>query len=129
MVATLVAVPFQAGFLLAPDPWVALALLFPAVLLNGTSIAPLWTANQAISPLRMRATSYSIIHLGISGIAGGLGPLVVGMLNDALAPRLGEHAIRASLFLILFTNLWGAFHAGMAGRRLPGDLNEARARA
>ncbi|MEZ4333977.1 MAG: MFS transporter [Myxococcota bacterium] len=122
MVATLLAVPFQAGFLLAPDPTLALASLCPAVLLNATAIAPLWAANQAISPLRMRATSYAVIHLGISTISGGLAPLLVGFMNDLLATRFGDHAIRHSLFLILATNLWGAFHAGMAGRSLPGDL-------
>lgn len=121
MVATLAAIPFQLGFLLAPDAKLALVSLGPAVFLNATAIAPLWTANQAVSPLRMRATSYSIIHLGISVISGGLAPLAVGALNDGLAPALGDQAIRTSLFLILATNLWGAFHAGMAGRRLPGD--------
>ena len=55
-VATLAAVPFYVGFLLVSNPWVALLLLTPAVLLNATAIAPLWAANQAISPLRMRAT-------------------------------------------------------------------------
>ncbi|MBK7951541.1 MAG: MFS transporter [Deltaproteobacteria bacterium] len=121
-VATLVAVPFQAGFLLAPDPWLALGLLCPAVFLNATAIAPLWTANQAISPLRMRATSYSIIHLGISALSGGLAPFAVGAANDLLAPQLGELAVRYSLCLIVVTNLWGSFHAGMAGLRLPKDI-------
>jgi hypothetical protein len=115
-------VPFYIGFLLSPNPWVALALLAPTVLLNATSIAPLWAANQAISPLRMRATSYAIIHLGLSGVSGGLAPLAVGYLNDVLQPEFGAEAIRYSLFLIVFTNVWGAFHAAMAARRLPGDL-------
>lgn len=121
-VATLTAVPFYVGFLLAPNPWVALALLVPTVLLNASTIAPLWAANQAISPLRVRATSYAVIHLGISAISGGLAPLLVGYLNDRLAPELGDHAIRYSLFLIAATNVWGAFHAAMAARRLPGDM-------
>ncbi|MBW2422842.1 MAG: MFS transporter [Deltaproteobacteria bacterium] len=120
--AALVAIPFCAGFLLWPDPWVAMIFLVPTVLLTAVSIAPLWAANQAIAPLRMRATAYAIIHLGISAIAGGLAPQIVGILNDQLAPRLGDEAIRYSLFLILFTNLWGAFHGLMAARRLPADL-------
>ncbi len=121
-VATLCAVPFYVGFLLSPDPWIALALLVPTVLLNATSIAPLWAANQAISPLRMRATSYAIIHLGLSGVSGGLAPLLVGFSNDLLTPDFGQEAIRYSLFLVVLTNVWGAFHSFLAGRRLPGDL-------
>lgn len=119
---TLSAVPFYVGFLLHPDPWVALALLGPMVLLNATSIAPLWAANQAISPPRMRATSYAIIHLGLSAVSGGLAPFVIGYLNDAMAPEFGEQAIRYSLFMVAVTNTWGAFHAYMAARRLPGDF-------
>jgi predicted MFS family arabinose efflux permease len=122
--AALVAIPFCAGFLLWPDPWVAMVFLVPTVLLTAVSIAPLWAANQAIAPLRMRATAYAIIHLGISAIAGGLAPQIVGILNDQLASRLGDEAIRYSLFLILFTNLWGAFHGLMAARRLPEDLTQ-----
>lgn len=121
-VATLCAVPFYVGFLLSPDPWIALGLLVPTVLLNATSIAPLWAANQAISPLRMRATSYAIIHLGLSGVSGGLAPLLVGFSNDVLSPDFGQEAIRYSLFLVVFTNIWGAFHSFLAARRLPGDL-------
>ena len=121
-VATLCAVPFFIGFLLSPNPWIALALLAPTVLLNATSIAPLWAANQAIAPLRMRATAYAIIHLGLSAISGGLAPLLIGYLNDVLAPSFGSEAIRYSLFLIVVTNIWGALHAFMAARRLPADL-------
>ncbi len=119
---SLAAVPFVVGFLLAPDPWLALGFLVPTVFLNAISISPLWAANQMIAPLRMRATAYAIIHLGISGIAGGLAPQIVGILNDALAPGLGNEAVRYSLFLVVVTNLWGAFHGFMAGRRLPADL-------
>lgn len=120
-IANVLVVPCVIGFLLVPDPRVAFALLIPTVLLNSTSIAPLWTANQAIAPNRMRATSYSIIHLGISGIAGGLAPQLVGIFNDLLAPSFGEEAVRYSLMLIVVTNLWGALHATLAGRRLSQD--------
>ena len=70
----------------------------------------------------MRATSYAIIHLGLSAVSGGLAPLVVGFLNDYLSPGFGQHAIRYSLLLVVVTNVWGAFHASMAARRLPGDF-------
>ncbi|NRA09651.1 MAG: MFS transporter [Myxococcales bacterium] len=116
------AVPFCVGFLLWPDPWVALFFLGPAVFLNSISLAPLWAANQAIAPLRMRATAYAIIHLGISIIAGGMAPQLVGIFNDLLAPDFGDEAVRYSLFLIVITNLWGAFHGFMAAYRLPGDI-------
>ena len=51
-----------------------------------------------------------------------MAPLIVGYLNDVLTPEFGSHAIRYSLFLVVLTNVWGAFHAFMAARRLSGDL-------
>ena len=60
--------------------------------------------------------------MGISIIAGGVAPLLVGKFNDLLAPEFGDEAVRYSLFLIVVTNLWGAFHGFMAAHRLPGDL-------
>ena len=121
-VAVLAAIPFYLAFLFSPDPWIALLLLIPTVLATASAIAPLWAANQAIAPLRTRATAYAIIHLGLSAVSGGLAPLLVGSLNDVLAPELGELAIRYSLLLLVVTNLWGAIHAIMAARSLPGDL-------
>ncbi len=120
--AVLAAIPFYLAFLFSPDPWIALLLLIPTVLATASAIAPLWAANQAIAPLRTRATAYAIIHLGLSAISGGLAPLLVGSLNDALAPQLGELAIRYSLLLLVVTNVWGAIHSILAARSLPGDF-------
>jgi len=120
--ATVAAIPFYLGFLFASDSSIALIFLIPTVLLNSTSVAPLWTANQTIAPLRTRATAYAIIHLGLSAVSGGLAPLAVGFLNDRLAPQLGAEAVRYSLLLVVLTNLWGAYHSAMAARRLPGDI-------
>ncbi len=121
-IATLAAIPCYVGFLFVPDAWLGLVLLVPTVLLNSTAVAPLWAANQSIAPLRMRATAYAIIHLGLSAVSGGLAPQLIGILNDALDPRYGTEAIRYSLLLIVGTNLWGAVHAWLAGQRLPADL-------
>jgi predicted MFS family arabinose efflux permease len=120
--AVLAAIPFYLAFLFSPDPWIALLLLIPTVLATASAIAPLWAANQAVAPLRTRATAYAIIHLGLSAVSGGLAPLLVGSLNDALAPQLGELAIRYSLLLLVVTNVWGAIHSILAARSLPGDL-------
>jgi MFS family permease len=127
--ANVVAVPFYAGFLFLPEPRLALLMLVPSVLLSATCVAPLWAANQAIAPLRMRATAYAVIHLGLSAISGGLAPLLVGVLNDAFTPMLGQEAVRYSLLLVVATSLWGALHALLAARRLPGDLATADAAA
>jgi hypothetical protein len=70
----------------------------------------------------MRATS-SAIALLIGNLVGlGLGPTLVGFINDALEPAQGALAVRTSLLLIALAALWGAAHNLLAARSLPRDL-------
>ena len=61
---------------------------------------PTFAAVISMVPARMRAVSVAIVVL-FTGLVGQIfGPLVVGMLNDALAPSYGDGAIRYSLLVI-----------------------------
>ena len=70
----------------------------------------------------MRGTSSAVMLLAITVIGLGVGPQLVGLLNDALAPRLGEHAIRVSLSLLVLANLWATGHYLWAARSLREEL-------
>ena len=62
--------------------------------------------------------------LNIIGL--GLGPWLVGILSDTLAPSFGIESLRyAMLFLIPTTMCWSAFHFYFAGRTLANDLANA----
>jgi hypothetical protein len=52
----------------------------------------------------------------------GLGPLLVGMLNDELAGRFGAGAIRWSLCIVTAVGALGALFLLAASRALPRDL-------
>jgi hypothetical protein len=73
----------------------------------------------------MRALASAIVLFAMNLVGLGLGPTLVGALNDALAPRHGDEAIRYSLLLVASANLWAAAHSLRAARTLRADLARA----
>jgi hypothetical protein len=55
----------------------------------------------------------------------GIAPLVVGALNDLLAARFGDEAIRYSLLVTGATSLWAVVHSLIAARTIRQDMNAA----
>ena len=60
-------------------------------------MAPVYAAMSDIVAANRRATALAIFNLGLTMIGGGLGPLLVGMLSDALTPVHGAEALRWAL--------------------------------
>lgn len=116
-------VPFFAVFALAEDPDVAVAAFWIVNLLNAGFAAPTYAITQGLAQLRMRAMASAVVLFVLNLIGLGLGPTIVGMLNDALEPTYGELAIRYSLLLVIGATLWGAVHSVLAGRTLREDLD------
>ena len=48
----------------------------------------------------MRATASAVLLFILNLIGLGLGPTMVGVLNDVLHPRFGDESIRVSLLLL-----------------------------
>lgn len=121
-IATLLGFPFLLGFLLAPDPEVAFLIVVPGAFLNSTWVGVYTATVMMLAPPRMRATASSVFALITSGLIGqGLGPVSVGLLSDALEPRLGKDALRYALIGAITMALWGALHSVLAARSLRED--------
>ncbi len=112
-------IPAAAAVAMAP-----FALLFyvPAVVLGNFYPAPTYATTQNLVRPRMRGLAASVLLLVINLVGLGLGPQLVGILNDALAPKWGDAAIRYSLSIVVVANLWGSAHYWMAARTLRADL-------
>jgi predicted MFS family arabinose efflux permease len=96
-IVSLAALPFAVIFVLAPDRNTALIAFAPFYLLNNLYVASLWTLVQGLVAPGLRASA-SAMQLAVTNVVGyGVGPVLVGALNDALAPSLGVDAIRWSL--------------------------------
>jgi predicted MFS family arabinose efflux permease len=124
--AGLGALPFLSGFLWLGDERVAFLAYVPVGFLTGMWAGPTYAAVQGLAPLRMRATAAALLLFLLNFIGMGLGPLIVGTLNDWLEPQLGLQAIRYSLSLVALAKAWGALHSWLASRALRAELEAAR---
>lgn len=124
---SILALPLWATFLLAPTLLLALLAYVPAALLNSLYLGPTNAMLQGVARPRMRAMSAALTMLLINLIGMGLGPLVVGALNDQLAPTLGDEAVRYSLLAMMGVHLFGAIASLLATANLRDDLRSAAA--
>lgn len=122
-IATLISWVFMVPVYLVANPYLALAIfVIPAALSNfylGTTIAQ----TQSLVGLRMRAVASAILFFILNIIGLGLGPLIAGMLSDALTLGYGAESMRYSLLIIsLVLSPWSALHYYLAARHIEADL-------
>jgi MFS family permease len=127
-VSTLVAVPFAAFFYLWHDVRVALALAVIPVFFGAMYLGPTFALTQALAPLRMRAVASAFLLFLLNLIGMGLGPQMVGIASDLLAPQLEEESLRGALAITVMFNLWSGLHYFFGARSLRADLAGAAAR-
>jgi predicted MFS family arabinose efflux permease len=119
---SLLLAPFYALFALAGDPTVAILAFVPVNLVMTIYAAPTYTLTQGLASLRMRAMASAIVLFVLNLIGLGVGPTLVGVLNDWLEPSHGAGAIRVSLLVMLIASLWASVHSVLAARTLEADL-------
>ncbi|CCA90041.1 MFS transporter [Novosphingobium sp. PP1Y] len=88
-------------------------------------LAPGYALSQSLVPARMRGMIGAIVFMLANVLGYGLGPALVGLLSDLLAPVYGTLAIRTALIGTVSLNLWAAFHFMLGARTLRADLDVA----
>ncbi len=107
--------------------WTMTLLLFivPAATSN-VYLAPVLAQVQSLVGLRMRATSSALALLIINIIGLATGPLITGMISDALEPRFGDESMRYALLGVAATILpWASWHYYRASTTIDADLARA----
>jgi MFS family permease len=95
---------------------------FVTILCSASYMAPLVAITQRIMPVHMRAQGTALLYLILNLIGPGAGPLVAGLLNDALAVHYGVEAVRISLTITLSGAVCGIGLVLYAARHLTADL-------
>jgi MFS family permease len=113
------AVPFTAGFALAPTA--ALAMVFAAAMNFCLTCTVPPCINFAVnqSDPRDRGVTATIMLAATGLIGGGLGPFMVGALSDALGARYGAESLRYAIAATVFTPLLSTVFLIAAIRRAP----------
>ena len=125
--SVLACLPFLIGVCVWPTASGALLCAIPSGLLGGGWAPAAYAAAQALAPLRMRALGASLVILCITLFGMGAGPQAVGILNDALAPALGEEAVRYSMVIVIGTTAIGALLLYLGSRTFVRDCERAAA--
>jgi len=116
-------IPFVLALLFWSDPHQGLLLSIPSTVMGAMWLGPVFSLTQTLAQVRMRAVASAILLFIINIIGLGLGPQVVGILNDVLQPRFGVDAVRWSLASVaVVMSLWAGFHYVWAARTLREDL-------
>lgn len=99
-ISPLLSIPLGLWFMWATDWRVAVFAFFAMALANSGYNPLTYVVAHTVSPVRMRAVSSVVMGVVNTVIGIGIGPMVIGMLNDFLAPRYGDDAIRYSLSVV-----------------------------
>ncbi|MBV9509208.1 MAG: MFS transporter [Caulobacteraceae bacterium] len=121
------AVPALCVMLITRDPKVFFAAMVVYAFLTGPSAALLPAAYLDVTPSRLCGSMMAASRFCADVIGGGLGPLAVGALSDALKPAYGAEALRyalitipAGMALAALTLLWSARYADQDARAAAG---------
>jgi MFS family permease len=122
---SVLALPSVLAFLSLDGARLAIAVYLPGVLLANSWVGPTYAMTQGVAPPRMRALAAAILVFAFNLIGLGVGPLVVGAINDQLAPHVGQEAVRYSLMIAAVPHVVAAILNLLAARTLRDDLARA----
>lgn len=102
---------------------IAVAMLIIPSILNAAYYGPAYACVQGLVEPRARAVAASIMLFGQNLIGLGLGPLLFGVLSDALQPVAGQESVRWVLYGAAWLGLIPAFFFWRASLRLNDELD------
>ncbi|HEY1707942.1 MAG TPA: MFS transporter [Rhizomicrobium sp.] len=114
--------PWGSVFTAGAGTVVVLASAAGPSLLGASFVGPAYSLAQGLVPLRMRAQSIAILLFVLNILGLSFGPLVTGMVADALKPAFGADSLRYALMTGIVTGLIGAFCYWRATKTLKADL-------
>ena len=120
-IAMLLIVPAQLLLLFADTDWLWQLGLALETLLVISTIGPLFALLLATAQPRMRSVAIALFLFFSNLVGQGGGPLISGMLSDALLPSLGDEAIRYAMLTAVVTAVLASVCCFAAGRNVSAD--------
>ncbi|MEQ1810556.1 MAG: MFS transporter [Terricaulis sp.] len=91
-------------------PWIMLAGFCAHLFFHMFVSTPGYALCLNISPPSLRGSTTAILQVLSNLIGFGVGPLVGGVLSDALKPQFGDDSLRYALGIYVFLIFWAVFH-------------------
>jgi predicted MFS family arabinose efflux permease len=109
-------------FLLVPQKYAALIALVPLACGFNFFVGPTFALLQRLVDERARATTLAVTMLLGNLIGMGIGPQIVGILSDTLAPSFGVNSLRYAMMALSLIAVWAAFHFWQVAKSVDADL-------
>lgn len=81
----------------------AVAFMFLGGIVSSFWVGPTYAAIQTLTPEHLRSQASALLLLLLNLIGMGLGPLLVGILSDLLAPSFGAESVRYAMLISMVT--------------------------
>lgn len=101
----------------------AIALLFVPTFLGSLYYGPTYSSVQGLADPQARAMASAVLLFFQNLIGLGLGPLLFGMLSDAIKPSFGEDSVRYVLYAASLLSLIPAYFFWRCSLRLNDELD------
>jgi MFS family permease len=118
--------PVFALCMLTPSFVTMIAALAATSFLVGFHLGPIFAIAQTVARPSMRALASALVLLTATCFGQGVGPLAVGMINDALKGAFGADAVRYSLLSAAATTTLGALLFVLGARFIRADIARAK---
>jgi MFS family permease len=123
-IAMMLSAPLYIAAFAVADWRIAMALLFPAILMTWLYVAPYYSAVQGLVPPSARATASAVILLLQNLVGMGIGPVLLGVASDFLKPQLGDESVRYVLAVSCAIALIAGMVLWSARKFLDGELDK-----
>src|ERR1044072_5001593 len=91
-------------------------------MLQSVYFGPCISVAHSLVPASMRALTSAVYFLIINLVGLGFGPMIVGMISDALKPSLGNESLRWALSIIIIISIISAAFFFVSAKKLMIDL-------
>lgn len=123
-IALILAVPFGLVGAFAPIVLIVLFTSPAEAFLRSLTLAPGYALLQRMTPPDARARAAAMQSMTATLVGLGLGPLIVGVVSDGLAPVVGAESLRWGLAALLIPQMLAVLHLWRCTRTLRADVIE-----
>jgi MFS family permease len=121
-ISAVVSAPFTVAFLFLGNTTAALICYAIHSLLGMAFSAPTFAMTQAVVKVRARSLAVAVHLLLVNLVGLGLGPVIIGGLNDMLHEDLGDEAIRYTMLVAVLTNVFAVGFYFLSARTVKRDI-------
>lgn len=122
---TLLTTPFFAAFCLVGDFRVALGIYAVGTVISAMHFGPAFGLTQNLARPTMRGVATAIVMVATVLTGQGIGPVLTGVLSDALRPEMGEESLRYALAIMAGFAMIGAILFAYGARFVASDIERA----